>query len=1093
MKKVSLLTAAVALALSGCGSDSNDSPSSPSLFTVTAIDGYLANADVYAGDSCELRVGATDDKGELSLSAEHADKTICIKAIAGVTVDSNRGVVVDEFELAAPAGSAVVSPMTNLVVEQMIADDSLSQEQAEAAVVDSFNSEDSDVVYTEQDIFGDYIEAAESGDEKAEAVNIVGETLVDNDDVLDPSEQLKVIEDVSKETSEIIADPAKDLEHYSPVVVVDPTNGYEKVETNYRPYVDLEQLPAPVSIELGESVDQDVSLYFNDANEADVLSYSMDAFDSGLSIDSDSGIISGTPQVAGQFTLYVYASDQKTRSYPLVLELNVSSPNQAPMVNTATQQQIQEQLLKLELRANEQVNETIDLTQLFEDDDALIISADSNVPGLTLRVEQEQLLLGGTPTTRGDFVLSIGASDSINAEVRAHFAIAVAKAFNHAPEVNKTAQALVQEQLNALELKVATSVDSVISLSDLFTDNEDFTLTVSTDVLGLSASLEADNLLLVGTPTKQQTGRLTVSATDSENPAVDSNFALVVAAADLPVDPVEPVVPVKYRFKEEHFAKAGAWRMGEVGMDHDGIEFGWVSLRIVDGEKQFCWNPHEHDIKDAADLVDVEANPPAEEEWRCDPVTLNQDGSLSMAGDDEGDADFSFVATFEYAKDNHYQIMFAMDNELFWLDSNDIPFTHTAAVPVANNTLYQAIEDHPDGTDIFLQQVVYKQTSQNIYVNSALKAGSFEATWPHHNWGEQGFSGDWTVTAENDIQRLNLSSSDEGDFTWVYMRTFGEGEQALSIIYDQAEGESLFTLLESENLTLIESTIQQWNPSQNPEHNVEALIGKNWYYTEYGSDDGDDSTSNFTRIWCDTALFEDGKMFMNRRSPENLTSCDTQADVEVGEYKIVNNKLSIRITAEVDDTISATQFEYTELFIQALADDLSEGAFMVEAFGGERYAYYSDLQEAEKRLQSKSSDTWFKRAFDFYLPKSEALQYQLGTVSLSMKKDTSDLGALYDADLYFDPANGESISCSTIREFYSAFTLNGPDGFSVTSTECFDLVENGVQSAAYDFDFSRALNDGDTYSFIGKVKDDQSQFMEAVKYNMQWVETISAN
>ncbi|HAS27236.1 MAG TPA: hypothetical protein DCR64_17725, partial [Vibrio sp.] len=73
-------------------------------FTVTAIDGYLYNAEVYIGDKCDTYKGSTDQNGQLTLDLtdEIVDQKVCIKAIANETIDMTRGVVVDEFTLAAP-------------------------------------------------------------------------------------------------------------------------------------------------------------------------------------------------------------------------------------------------------------------------------------------------------------------------------------------------------------------------------------------------------------------------------------------------------------------------------------------------------------------------------------------------------------------------------------------------------------------------------------------------------------------------------------------------------------------------------------------------------------------------------------------------------------------------------------------------------------------------------------------------------------------------------------------------------------------------------------------------------------------------------
>ena len=234
MKKISLLAAAISMALVGCGSDDSSSPNTPptpASITVTAIDGYLHKANVFVGENCNNFVNQTNEDGqlELELTNETVNQKVCIEAVAGKTIDMTRGVVADSFTLAAPAvpetadKPVVVSPMTNLVVEQMEFAETngieMTQEEAEQAVVDSFNTHDG-VVYTSDDIFGDYIDAAEGEGqeaEKAKSINIIGETLVDNDEVLEVEDQLKVISDISEETSEIIADENQELsDDYAP-------------------------------------------------------------------------------------------------------------------------------------------------------------------------------------------------------------------------------------------------------------------------------------------------------------------------------------------------------------------------------------------------------------------------------------------------------------------------------------------------------------------------------------------------------------------------------------------------------------------------------------------------------------------------------------------------------------------------------------------------------------------------------------------------------------------------------------------------------------------------------------------------------------
>ena len=207
MKKVSLLAASVAIALSGCGgSDGSSSDgATPGGIVITAIDGYLENAQVWVDTNDNLKLDSEDTKldsntnanGEITLPNEYKDKAIFIKAIAGQTIDKTRGLVTSDFDLAATAGATVVSPMTNMVVEQMEANSSLTLEQAQKNVIDSVTA--SGLEASNELIFGDYI-ADDS--QEAEALNIIGETLVDNSNI-SVEQQLQLTSAVAEERTAV--------------------------------------------------------------------------------------------------------------------------------------------------------------------------------------------------------------------------------------------------------------------------------------------------------------------------------------------------------------------------------------------------------------------------------------------------------------------------------------------------------------------------------------------------------------------------------------------------------------------------------------------------------------------------------------------------------------------------------------------------------------------------------------------------------------------------------------------------------------------------------------------------------------------------
>ena len=104
MKKMSLLAASVALALTGCGSDSNNSGTTsngdssgsasggnssgkaPSGIVITAIDGYLQNAEVWVDTDGNFKLDPSDKKlnvktnveGQFPLPNEYKDSVVFI-------------------------------------------------------------------------------------------------------------------------------------------------------------------------------------------------------------------------------------------------------------------------------------------------------------------------------------------------------------------------------------------------------------------------------------------------------------------------------------------------------------------------------------------------------------------------------------------------------------------------------------------------------------------------------------------------------------------------------------------------------------------------------------------------------------------------------------------------------------------------------------------------------------------------------------------------------------------------------------------------------------------------------------------------------
>ncbi len=141
--KHSLIASALAMALTGCGSDSSNSNNNST--TITAIDGYLYNAEVYV-DRNENGVADTDEKigttaqdGTFAISEKDAQYDRIIRAIAGITSDSDvGGTVLYTYEMISKADSDIVTPFTTLAhINKMTMTDLASRLNLDEALISS--------------------------------------------------------------------------------------------------------------------------------------------------------------------------------------------------------------------------------------------------------------------------------------------------------------------------------------------------------------------------------------------------------------------------------------------------------------------------------------------------------------------------------------------------------------------------------------------------------------------------------------------------------------------------------------------------------------------------------------------------------------------------------------------------------------------------------------------------------------------------------------------------------------------------------------------------------------------------------------------
>ncbi|EOV6308625.1 hypothetical protein ACN9RQ_001452 [Vibrio parahaemolyticus] len=400
MNKMSLLAASVAIALTGCGggSGSDNTSTAQSGLEITAIDGYLKNAAVWVdtnenlvldtGEDTKLDV-VTNEYGKFTLPEEYKSQTVFIQAVAGQTEDTTRGIVTETFSLASTSGSSVVNPMTNMVVskvaKQLASDPTLDVVAAKKAAKEEVAAKltQSGLNVDASMIFGDYIAKADESKE-AQALNAIGEALVDNADI-DVEKQLEVADAIAEKAKDIIENNG-DMTDFAPVI--DTTGDTVAVLPNKRPT--SSQAIESVELMLGDALNE-IRVTFNDEDVAN-LTYELKELSgklNDLSINTD-GIITGTPTEAGVFKYQVFAIDKhEIRSYPLRFNLTIEAPNTVPVVNEDVKAQLQAEVDAWHWVEGEQPVDTLNISTLFDD-------ADSDL--LTYTVETSISKNGGVDT-----------------------------------------------------------------------------------------------------------------------------------------------------------------------------------------------------------------------------------------------------------------------------------------------------------------------------------------------------------------------------------------------------------------------------------------------------------------------------------------------------------------------------------------------------------------------------------------------------------------------------------------------------------------------------------------------------------------------
>lgn len=238
--------------------------------------------------------------------------------------------------------------------------------------------------------------------------------------------------------------------------------------------------------------------------EAEALSYSASGLPPGLSIGPATGVISGTPTLAGSHAVQVTVQDAQGASAVSRFTWTVAAANQAPTVSAVAAQ-------------SSTVGVAVNLALSASDPEggALTWSATGLPAGLV--ISPTTGAISGKPTSVGASTVQVTVKDAQGAGSAVSFSWTV-KAANQAPTVAAVA---------AQTTRVGTATSLALGVSDA----DGGALTCSATSLPAGLTVNATACTISGTPTTAGTLTTVVKVTDAAGASASTSFNWTVLAA----------------------------------------------------------------------------------------------------------------------------------------------------------------------------------------------------------------------------------------------------------------------------------------------------------------------------------------------------------------------------------------------------------------------------------------------------------------------------------------------------------------------------------------------------------------------------------
>ena len=232
--------------------------------------------------------------------------------------------------------------------------------------------------------------------------------------------------------------------------------------------------------------------------DPDVLSFAASQLPTGLSIDANTGVISGTPTAVQTRSVTVSVDDGVNPAVAQSFAWTITAPGNTPptLGNPGDQQHNVGDLVSLALVAND------------PDPDVLTFGA-TNLPG-GLSIDPGTGIISGSPTTTQTNAVVVSVSDGVHAEVTQAFTWTIRQG-NSPPQLTNPGPQ-------------SHPVGSPLSLTVMATDPDPDLLTFG--ATGLPTGLSIDTLggVISGTPTTPGSGTVVVRVDDGVHPPVEASF-----------------------------------------------------------------------------------------------------------------------------------------------------------------------------------------------------------------------------------------------------------------------------------------------------------------------------------------------------------------------------------------------------------------------------------------------------------------------------------------------------------------------------------------------------------------------------------------